>query len=40
MSFESIVPILQTGLAGFAFLLAYLSYRLIAKEQWTVQAKN
>jgi len=30
---ESIVPILQTGLAGFAFLLAYLSYRLIAEEQ-------
>ena len=28
-----VVPILQTGLAGFAFLLAYLSYRLIAAEQ-------
>jgi hypothetical protein len=33
MPFGDIVPILQTGLAGFAFLLAYLSYRVIAQEQ-------
>ena len=30
---DAIVPILQTGLAGLAFLLAYLSFRLIASEQ-------
>ncbi len=33
MVFENIVPILQTGLAGFSFLLAFLSYRVIAREQ-------
>lgn len=31
--FELIAKILQVGLAGFAFLLAYLGYRLIAREQ-------
>lgn len=33
MPWDKIVPILQTGLAGLAFLLAFLSYRIISAEQ-------
>lgn len=33
MSLDQVVPILQTGLSGFAFLLAFLAYNLIAREQ-------
>lgn len=34
------VQILQTGLAGFAFLLAYLSYQLISREQKKEQPRD
>ena len=30
---EHVVPILQVGLSGLAFLLAFLAYRIIAREQ-------
>ena len=33
MSIEFVLPILKTGLIGLAFLLAFFSYRIIAKEQ-------
>lgn len=33
MQLDQVVPILQTGLAGLAFLLAFMSYRIITTEQ-------
>jgi TRAP-type C4-dicarboxylate transport system permease small subunit len=33
MKLDAVVPILQVGLSGFSFLLAYLTYRIIAREQ-------
>lgn len=33
MPWDKVIPILQTGLAGLAFLMAFLSYRIISTEQ-------
>lgn len=40
MNFDLVVSILQVGLSGFSFLLAYLAYQIIAKEQKKKEPKK
>jgi len=40
MPWDKVVPILQTGLAGLAFMLAFLSYRIISTEQDKDEPRN
>lgn len=40
MPWDKVIPILQTGLAGLAFLLAFLSYRIISAEQKKTNPRN